>query len=73
MTKSPLIRFILEAHTKMDFAAIAKAMEMNADSDSGSGSRTYSQEGDDLQPDEDFGTIMELPFPEFVFEKTFKG
>ena len=73
MTKSPLIRFILEAHTKMDFAAIAKAMEMNADSDSGSGSQTYSQEGDDLQPDEDFGTIMELPFPEFVFEKTFKG
>ena len=55
----------------MDFAAIAAAMEMNADSNSGS--EKYSQEGDDEQPDEDFGDMLELPFPENVFEKTYKG
>ena len=56
----------------MDFAAIAAAMEMK-DTDNDSGSFKYSQEGDDEQPDEDFGTIIELPFPEHVFEKTYKG
>ena len=61
----------------MDFAAIQAAMnrEYEATEDMASDKSPSFADSmeDDEQPDENFGEMLELPFPESVLEKTFKG